>query len=1390
MAQGLITYLLHGVRAARWQRARLVALAACFLGVLVIPSVGLGAVGHHYVSQLTETPLNASPSGPLVAPSGLAVDSHDNVWVMDSGAGVVDEFNSLNGFVSQQSGGGRFSLTERIRSVAVASSSGDLYVANSSASVVDVFDSTGNFLTAWTGSNTPKKKFGEGGPMGVAIDQSTGDVYVVGTQYQVVDKFNSEGVFQSQITSTGFTGNNTVSMAAFGGRLYVLTGSGIAEFDSAGKSIGLITGAETPAKGFYFEPTLYGLNGFTAAVSGIATDSAGNIYVADSLHGVVDEFDTSGKYVGQINGGGTPAGAFIDPGGVAVNSSGDVYVSDFDPRRSSANEGTGVVDIFGPAVVQHSLTVTRTGVTETREEEYQEEIGKKEVYGRVTSSPGGINTAPKRINQVAGVNPNCFVVCSAQFDPNTSVTLTATPGVGFKFTEWSGPAAGGCGSESTCEVKIGEADAAVTASFARLPTFSLAVVKTGSGGGTVVSVPAGIECGVSCSHAFPEGARVVLSATANGTSRFAGWSGDGCSGTGSCEVTVAAASEVTAEFNELPQRSLTVVKTGSGSGSVSSSPVGIECGAVCSHAFNEGTHVVLTAVSNGVSTFSGTSVFVGWSGGGCSGKGPCEVTLAGATEVTAEFVEVQQETLTVSRSGSGAGTVTSSPGGIDCAPGCSHAFNEGTRVSLVATPSASSVFVGWSGGGCSGTGLCEVTLGSGVEVVAEFGSVAPVACSNGQLRSEQPLSSGLPDCRAFEVVSPADKNDSDALLSVSGEGASGRASVSGDAVTFESRGSFAGPLGTPFNSQYLSRRGPDGWSTRNISPPTSPNFGDPIQSQWQGADFTADLSSGVVVDGDPPLASGAPAGFENMYIADTANGSYEFVVAARGEPYEFDPTNVPQLSGASADMSHVVFEAGGEVFEWFDGVVSSVSHGPARTGASGTYFQSIDSLWHAVSADGSRVFFTTNEGQLSSEGQLFVRENESSTVKISVSQRSEPDQHGSGKALFWGASADGSRAFFTSTTELTNDANTGSADNAPNLYEYNIESGVLKDLSVDHADANGASAGGVLAMSEDGSYVYFVAAGDLAAGAAAGQQNLYLSHEGVTSFIATLSGSDSSDWSKGLLKNTVAITPDGTHFAFQSVMSLTGYDNEPQEASECGNGPCQEVYMFDAKTGALACASCNPSGARPSGPSSLDPHYNNTGDGYLYKPHNFSDDGRRLFFQSYDAIVQRDSNGRLDVYEYEDGTASLVSDGAGDYDSFLEDVSASGDDVFIATADQLVSQDQDNRVDLYDVRADGGFPALPTPPPACNNGDSCKPPVSPQPAGLGAPASATFTGAGNPAPASTNHTTSKKKLKQRPKKKHKNGRKAKKDRKTKGRAGRRSGRDAFVGVQRSGGRGR
>ncbi|MBK7660150.1 MAG: fibronectin type III domain-containing protein [Betaproteobacteria bacterium] len=312
---------------------------------------------------------------------------------------------------------------------------------------------------------------------------------------------------------------------------------------------------------------------------------------------------------------------------------------------------------------------------------------------------------------VAGLLPgegiDCGLDCTEAFATGQVVSLVATASPGSVFTGWSN---GDCTGTFACDLTM-DASKGVTANFA-LETFTLTVQKFGNG--TITSNPAGINCGATCAADFNSGATVTLTAAPLAGNQFDGWSGAGCSGTGTCQVTMSAAQNVTAIFSVTAPTTfaLTVSKSGTGAGTVTSSPAGINCGAACLANFNAGASVALTA------TASSGSVFSGWSGGGCSGTGTCNVTMNSAQSVTATF-SIQTFALTVTKSGAGTGTVTSTPAGIACGATCSANFNSGVSVALAAAPSADSFFAGWSGA-CTGTGACNVTMDAAKSVGAQF----------------------------------------------------------------------------------------------------------------------------------------------------------------------------------------------------------------------------------------------------------------------------------------------------------------------------------------------------------------------------------------------------------------------------------------------------------------------------------------------------------------------------------------------------------------------------------------------------------------------------------------------------------------------------------------------
>jgi PKD repeat protein len=237
---------------------------------------------------------------------------------------------------------------------------------------------------------------------------------------------------------------------------------------------------------------------------------------------------------------------------------------------------------------------------------------------------------------------------------------------------------------------------------------ALTISTSGRGAGVVSSDPAGISCGATCRATFDPGSTVTLTATADVSSVFAGWSGD-CFGTGACQVTMDQAHFVEAIF-EPKTFQLTIATAGVGHGVVYLNPGGLGCSA-CQEPYDIGTVVTLTPSPDA------SSVFAGWSGD-CAGTGTCQVTMDQARSVTATFAR-RSFTLTVLTAGSGSGHVSSDPAGIACGTTCQAGFDAGSTVTLTATPDQGSVFAGWSGD-CAGTGTCQATIDQARSVTATF----------------------------------------------------------------------------------------------------------------------------------------------------------------------------------------------------------------------------------------------------------------------------------------------------------------------------------------------------------------------------------------------------------------------------------------------------------------------------------------------------------------------------------------------------------------------------------------------------------------------------------------------------------------------------------------------
>jgi len=663
----------------------------------------------------------------------------------------------------------------------------------------------------------------------------------------------------------------------------------------------------------------------------------------------------------------------------------------------------------------------------------------------------------------------------------------------------------------------------------------------------------------------------------------------------------------------------------------------------------------------------------------------------------------------------------------------------------------------------------------------------------------------LPDGRAYEQVSPPNKDGADVLgISLNAYGLT-QASEDGDAIAYHVKQAFAEPQASSAVNTYVARRGSGGWYTQDITTPNPTPPGTRLISNRAGEyeAFSADLSRALLYPRNPeptPLSTEAPAGFVVPYLRDDLSGSYIPLITTKPgvPPEQFE--NRYLLEGASKDLSHVVFRAllgpgspgspAEPLLEWANGQLQTVSVLPDKERVEGDipFCGSGERRCPLSAVDGSRVYWTDGT-------HLYVRDIDTqTTVQVDIDAPSDCGSHG-GQFLI--ANADGSKAFFTCAEGV----------HAGDLYEHDLNAEQTTEL------ARGAGIQGVVGASEDGSYVYFVATGALSGATKstgggepiAGEDNLYLWHEGAGSplvFIATLSGADSPDWAQPRNRPGLSarVAPHGRWLAFMSQASLTGYDNLDASSGE----PDEEVFVYDADSGRLACASCDPSGGRPAG--RLIPHALGslvwegqwlaasipTWTAYaqsssLYQSRFLSDSGR-LFFNSTDALVAQDINGKQDVYEWEPsgvgscedtgGCVYLISKGTGSADSEFLDASESGNDVFFLTRDRLVAQDVDGNYDVYDARVcttDEPCPAQPAAElPACASGDACRAAPTPQPQIFGPPASATLVGAGNP-PRPPSVST---KRKTKSKKNHRAKKKPRRPRKGLGKAKKSSGRSA------------
>jgi hypothetical protein len=649
-------------------------------------------------------------------------------------------------------------------------------------------------------------------------------------------------------------------------------------------------------------------------------------------------------------------------------------------------------------------------------------------------------------------------------------------------------------------------------------------------------------------------------------------------------------------------------------------------------------------------------------------------------------------------------------------------------------------------------------------------------------------SAHLPDCRAFELVSPIDKEGGDAsqMGFEARENEVNQSAIDGGRFTYSTYRAFADPHGAPNTSQYLATRDPQkGWLTEAISPPRGIRVLSILESaESEFRAFSPDLCGGWLRgDTDLPLAAEAIEGFSNLYRRDDCDGGgYEALTTLEPSLAGLNTPSgrfKPELQGLSANGGCAIFRANGRLIEEASSATLGVNGGRYQlyedcggtqrlvsvlpnASASGLYASAgtggpfigtqtnegrSATVWHAVSENGSRVYWTASSED-DVPGTIYVRDNAERTQSAlgASGECVEPEAActypvsgtvSGANAQFWDATPDGSEALFTTEDKL---------------YEY--------DFAKKQSTLIAKGVVGLLGASEDLSRVYLASEEVLDQGATAGEPNLYLEAGGVFTFIATLAHSDTltgasppAPLSPYPIRHSARVSPDGLQTVFTSTASLTGYDNTDANSGQADT----EIYLYNAGAGdgegKLLCISCNPTGARPAGAhvagfggrlfwaAAVMP----TWETQMYPEHPLSEDGKRLFFESTDALVPRDTNGKQDVYEWEagdkgqceamgaelfvessGGCLSLISSGESPEDSKFLDATPTGSDVFIATASSLLPQDV-GQIDVYDARVNGGFPQ-PVSPATCE-GEACQnPPSSPNDL---TPGSLTFSGAGN-----------------------------------------------------------
>jgi hypothetical protein len=1193
-------------------------------------------------------------------------------------------------------------------------------------------------ITSFTGAETPAGSFGEAN--GVAVDAATGDVYVADIANNVVDKFTAAGKYICQITGEG-----SASMS-------------LSECD---KNPEPLENPSTPAGAFAFsEPAAVAVDNSTSA----ADPSAGDVYVLDKGHDVIDKFSAAGAYLGEVAGG-----SFSTLDGLSVDAAGNVWVA-----------GGVKVPTPIPPFEQLGPSVEEFNPTGESIFHFIPALGNPpEPAFAVDSNDNTYLTGVHGVDKYDSTGSSLGYIDNCGFCQAAIATDLSTDDV---YVDDANPQGG------MNQPHVTEYDAAGETVI----QFGETQLASGSMSGGIAVNPVSGDVYL----ANPVSGRVYVFDPAPGPRVVPLGASDIQTTSCTFNATVnpeGAATTYQFEYGTSTEyeQSLPSTPASAGSGTIP-----VAASAEPTDLLGGTTYHYRVVATNANGTIDGADRT-------CTTLPIPVIDDASATDLTSSTADLNAQ---INPEGSAT----------------TYHFDYGTSTAYgTSTPEASIP------AGTTDTPVSAHIEGLGANTTYHWRVVATNA--NGTTTGVdhtfvyETTGGGLPDNRAYEMVTPPQKNA--ALIGATvgllpDIAPDGSRVMLGSVQCFAGAGSCTADRGLVAQPFAFSRT-PSGWVTTPLEPPAT-EF--PVDSSWlySAETGTALFSSPTEPDGEDdwyaheiggPFVDIGPATFPGYGASDILGFDKSIVATAdlsdlvwngAGSNKGLWPFDETRLEEAASVYEYA---GAGNRSPILVGVTGGYENGENHDliGQCGTEIgggEPTADHYHSLSANGSRVFLGVEGddggGECASSGkappvhELYVRVSQSET--IAISQPKAPETQSSDRvdenctseecqkditeeanwrdASFEGASADGSKVFFTSTQQLTDlasqDSNAGDSAyrrgcaetegaNGCNLYEAELgeveEAGSRKTIvkSLVAASAGDTSGLGprvqaVTAISSDGSHVYFIAKGALSGNAndrgqiaRPGADNFYVYErdesypEGHTTFIATLPASSLQVDEPAV--GDMNVTPDGRFLVFASRGDLT--------ADDSSTSGTQQIFRYDAETGQLVRISIGEHGFNDNGNAGVlgGEYQNPTGEpgyagdanivpaskgffhaGVARADPTMSDDGSYVFFESPVALTPRALNdvpvGTLEngevffaqnVYEYHEGQVYLISDGrdtsnfAGQSSVGLDGSDASGKNVFFTTADPLVAKDTDTQVDVYDARVcepENGNPCIAEPAPA------------------------------------------------------------------------------------------